>query len=56
VDALGDAPALAAAIGEALERLRAGRDATAALVLARRVAAGEPAPASPLGAWTSGWK
>jgi hypothetical protein len=40
VDALESAPALAAALGPAIDSLRAGRDATNALVRARRIAAG----------------
>jgi hypothetical protein len=51
VDALADAPRLAAALGEAVELLRAGRDATDALVRARRVAGLVPSPAAPLGLW-----
>jgi len=39
VDALADAPALAQALGDAADALRGGRDATAALVRARRLAA-----------------
>ena len=50
LDALGDAPALADALGQAADALRAGRDATDALVRARRLVAGAPA-AEPLGAW-----
>ncbi|AHG88061.1 hypothetical protein J421_0524 [Gemmatirosa kalamazoonensis] len=51
VDALADAPTLAAALGEAAEALRAGRDATAALVRARRIAAGGAARVDSLGGW-----
>jgi hypothetical protein len=51
VDALADAPALAAALGEAIEAIRGGRDATAALVRARRVAGLVPSAPEPLGPW-----
>ena len=40
VDALTSAPALAAALAPAIDSLRGGRDATAPLVRARRIAAG----------------
>ena len=55
IDAIATAPALAAAIGEAVEALRTGRDATAALAKARRAAAGEPASRASLPAWGAGW-
>ena len=51
VDALGDDRALAAALDEAVRRLRAGDDATAALRRARRAAAGEPAAEASLPRW-----
>jgi hypothetical protein len=55
VRALGEAPALAAALGDALDALQAGRDATPALVRARRAAlAGDAtarAGATAAGAW-----
>jgi hypothetical protein len=51
VDALGGSPALAAALDDATARLRDGRDATDALVRARRVAGLAPSAAAPLGAW-----
>ena len=51
VDALADSPALAAASGEAADALRAGRDATAAFVRARRIAAGASARVDSLGGW-----
>ena len=51
LDALPDAPALAAALGDAVEALRRGRDATAALGRARRLAVGEPRVADTLPAW-----
>ncbi len=43
VDALDSAPTLAAALAPAIDALRAGRDATDALVRARRIAAGTTA-------------
>jgi hypothetical protein len=51
VDALADSPLLAAASGEAADALRAGRDATAAFVRARRIAAGASARVDSLGGW-----
>lgn len=48
---LAAAPELAAPLGEAVDRLRAGQDATAALVAARRALAGAGSAAEPLGAW-----
>ncbi len=55
VDALGGAPAAAAALGEAIAALRAGRDATAPLVRARRALEAEPLRGGPLAAWEGGW-
>lgn len=55
IDALGEAPALAAALGDAIAVLQAGRDATPALVRARRAIEGGDASASPLGRWSGGW-
>ena len=55
VDALDGAPALAAALGEAIELLRAGRDATAALARARELAGGEAAVRAGLPRWSGGW-
>ena len=43
VDALADQPSLAAALGAAIEDLRAGRDATRTLRAARRALDGAPA-------------
>jgi hypothetical protein len=51
VDALADAPALAQALGDAADALRGGRDATAPLVRARRLAAGGAARVESLGGW-----
>ena len=53
LDALTEAPVLAEALGEAIEQLRTGKDATEALVRARRAAAGEPRRESTLPAWSS---
>ena len=57
VDALGGAgtSALAAALGDAIERLRSGRDATDALVRARRLVGGEPRSSSALPRWSGAW-
>ena len=55
LDALGTAPVLAAALGEAIDALRSGEDATSALARARRAASGEPAARSSLPAWGAGW-
>ena len=55
VDALDGAPALAAALGEAMDLLRAGRDATAALSRARELAGGEAAVRAELPRWSGGW-
>jgi hypothetical protein len=54
VDALESAPALAAALAPAIDALRAGRDATDALVRARRVAAGTTV-ARIESAWGGAW-
>jgi hypothetical protein len=55
LDALERAPALAAALGDAIEALRSGRDATAALARARRVAEGEPEARGTLPRWSASW-
>jgi hypothetical protein len=55
LDALADAPALATAIGAAIDALRAGRDATDALVRARRMLAGEVETRRTLPAWSGEW-
>jgi hypothetical protein len=55
VEALDAAPTLAAAIGEAVEAMRAGRDATALLSNARRIADGNTRARGPLRAWTGAW-
>ena len=51
VELLAVAPAAAAPLGDALDRLRSGADATGALIAARRALAGERSVAAPLGAW-----
>ena len=55
LDAIGVAPSFASAIGEAIEALRTGRDATSAIVRARRAIAGEPETRRSLPAWGAGW-
>ena len=55
LDALGDDPAFATAIGTAIDALRGGRDATDALVRARRMLAGESQTRSTLPAWSGPW-
>lgn len=55
VDVLTTDPALARALGDAAEALRRGGDATAALVRARRVAAGGAGAAPAPGAWRGAW-
>ena len=54
VEALDAAPPLAAAIADALEALRGGRDATALLARARRVAEGGVRSGA-VGAWSGAW-
>ena len=55
LDALAVAPSFASAIGEAIEALRTGRDATGAIARARRAVAGEPETQRSLPAWGAGW-
>ncbi|HSJ64731.1 MAG TPA: hypothetical protein VK922_12625 [Gemmatimonadaceae bacterium] len=55
LDALEEAPALATAVGEAIDALRAGRDATDALATARRLLAGDIAIRRTLPRWTGDW-
>jgi hypothetical protein len=55
---LGTAPALAAALGEALDRLARGDDPTAPLARARRAALAPAAPGGARGgapAWGGAW-
>ena len=54
VEALDAAPALATALADALEAMRAGRDATPLLARARRVAEGGVRSGA-LGAWSGAW-
>ena len=55
IDALERAPALAAALGQAIDALRAERDATAALAWARRVVAGAPTARDTTSLWGGAW-
>ena len=54
VRALGEAPALASALGDALTAIAAGKDATQPLTAARRAALGAPSRATGVSAWTTG--
>jgi hypothetical protein len=54
VDALESAPALAGALAPAIDALRAGHDATDALVRARRIAAGVTVERIE-STWSAGW-
>jgi hypothetical protein len=51
LDALSGEPRVAAALGEAVGALRAGADATGALIAARRALAGPPRRVAGLGPW-----
>ena len=55
VDALAAAPLFAAALGDAIEAVRRGQDASAALALARRRVLGEPVSSDSLASWGSAW-
>ena len=55
VDALGDAPPFAAALAAAVDALRRGGDATAALARARRVVAGAPRVRPHASDWGGAW-
>ena len=55
VELLATHPVAARTLGEAIDELRAGRDATGALARARRSLLGEPALAPGLGRWSGGW-
>ena len=55
VESLEAAPALAAAIADALDAMRNGRDATSLLSRARRVADGGVRRSGPLRAWSGAW-
>jgi hypothetical protein len=54
VDALSALPAFAAALGEASDAIRLGRDATLPLLRARRALTGPPAVTPSLSPWSSG--
>ena len=55
VDALGGAIPAAAALGDAIAALRAGRDATLPLVRVRRALQAEPLRGGPLAKWEGAW-
>jgi hypothetical protein len=55
VESLEAAPALASAIGDAIESMRANRDATGLLSRARRVAEGGVRGSQGIGAWSGVW-
>jgi hypothetical protein len=55
IESLDAAPQLAAALADALDAMRNGRDATALLARARRIADGGIRRFGPLGAWSGVW-
>lgn len=55
IDALGSSPAFASALGEAIEALRTGRDATLPLAHARRSLGDAPSARAVLPEWSAGW-
>lgn len=55
VDALSEAPSLAAELAVAVDSLRAGKDATAPLARARRAAAGAPVVSAHASEWGGAW-
>jgi len=55
VESLDAAPALAASLADALDAMRSGRDATALLARARRIADGTVRGSGRLGAWSGVW-
>ena len=55
VEALSEAPALAAELAVAVDSLRAGKDATAPLARARRAAAGAPLVSAHASEWGGAW-
>jgi hypothetical protein len=55
VESLDVAPPLASALGDALESMRAGRDATTLLARARRIAEGSTRASGAVGAWSGVW-
>ena len=55
VESLDAAPPLAAALGDAIDAMRNGRDATGLLARVRRIAEGGTRSAGRLGAWSGVW-
>lgn len=55
LDALRTEPRFAAALGRAVDDLRAGRDATGSLIAARGALGGHTAEAGPLPVWAGAW-
>ena len=55
VDLLADRAGTAQPLADAIDLLRAGRDATMALGRARRALLGEPVSRPGLGRWSGGW-
>ena len=55
VESLREYPALASALGDALDAIAKGRDATPALVRARRLLEGSPVKTDSIPAWSGGW-
>ena len=55
VDGLAVAPSFGSALGDAIEAIRRGRDATLPLLRARRALYGEPIATPGLGAWSGSW-
>jgi hypothetical protein len=55
VESIDTAPQLATALADALEAMRNGRDATALLTRARRIADGSLRGSGRLGAWSGVW-
>lgn len=55
VEGLSTSPAFAAAVGEAIDAFRKGRDGTLPLLRARRALSGNPSGTPGLPAWSGGW-
>jgi hypothetical protein len=55
VEGLEASPAFASAVGEAVEAFRNGRDATLALLRARRALSGDPSARPGIPAWSGSW-
>jgi len=55
VESIDAAPRLAAALADAIDGMRSGRDATDLLARARRIADGTVRGSAPLGAWSGVW-